>query len=124
LPNTFSGFFPGHAAVAICVGFGESTVEVFSLLGGELEGFILFGDAVPEFLDEFELFGGRQLEEFLAKGVRCHRESLPPVSKWSKAEAVVPLVAASSALRESRRQPIRNQPNGALPDLLRKPLLS
>ena len=72
LSDAFSGFFPGHAAVGIGVGFGEATVEILSLLEREFMGFIRLRDAVPKLLDEFELLGRGELKEFFAKGVRCH----------------------------------------------------
>ena len=74
------------------VEFLNAPTEFLSLLIGERKGLALTlgGDVVPEFLDEFELLGRGELEEFFAKGIRCHDESLPLVSECGKSSLVVP----------------------------------
>jgi len=112
--HSFSRFFPGNAAVGIRVGLREATVELLPLLGSEREGFILFGDAVPKLLDEFDLLGRGELKEFLAKGVRRHGcESAVGLAQRQVVPWRSPLypLAASSAARIGRRQPIRRPPN-------------
>lgn len=84
MPDAFSGFFPGHTAVGLGVGFGEATVEILSLLGGEHKGFIFGRYTVPKLFYEFQALRDRELEEFLAECLRCHDESLPSVSRCSK----------------------------------------
>ena len=57
LTDAFSGFFPAHSTVGISVSLSEATVEILSLLGRGLEGFVLGRDAVPKLLDELETLG-------------------------------------------------------------------
>ena len=59
VPDAVTDYFPWGAGARIGVRFNETPVEVVSLLNRELEAFILFGDAVPELLDELEPLGDR-----------------------------------------------------------------
>ncbi len=70
-PETLTNLFPRTTAFWMLVHLADPTLKVFVPGGRQRLGLAVRRDVVPEFLDEFELLGSGEPEEFFAKGVRC-----------------------------------------------------